>query len=45
MRMILVYVNVLKNMYTIERKLLQCINRINKWATNNDFKISKDRTQ
>ena len=34
-----------KNMRTIERKLQQCINRIEDWATNNSFKFSKSKTQ
>ena len=32
-------------MRTIERKLQQCINRIEDWATNNGFKFSKSKTQ
>ena len=34
-----------KNMRTIERKLQQCINRIEDWATSNGFKFSKSKTQ
>ena len=34
-----------KNMRTIERKLQQCINRIDDWATSNGFKFSKLKTQ
>ena len=34
-----------KNMRTIERHLQQSINRIEDWATNNDFKFSKSKTQ
>ena len=34
-----------KNMKTIERKLQQCINRIEDWATSNGFKSSKSKTQ
>ena len=32
-------------MRTIERKLQQCINRIEDWATSNGFKFSKSKTQ
>ena len=34
-----------KNMRTIERKLQQCINKIEDWATSNGFKFSKSKTQ
>ena len=34
-----------KNMRTIERKLQQCINRIEDWATSNGVKFSKSKTQ
>ena len=34
-----------KNMHTIERKLQNCINKINKWATENGFKFSKTKTK
>ena len=34
-----------KNMRTIERKLQQCINRIEDWTTSNGFKFSKSKTQ
>ena len=34
-----------KNIRTIERKLQQCINRIEDWATSNGFKFSKSKTQ
>ena len=34
-----------KNMRTIERKLQQCINRIEDWATSNGFIFSKSKTQ
>ena len=34
-----------KNMRTIEKKLQQCINRIEDWATSNGFKFSKSKTQ
>lgn len=34
-----------KYIHTIERKLQYCINKINSWATNNGFKISKTKTK
>ena len=34
-----------KNMRTIERKLQQCINRIEDWTTSNGFIFSKSKTQ
>ena len=34
-----------KNIRTIERKLQECINRIEDWATSNGFKFSKSKTQ
>ena len=34
-----------KNMRTIERRLQQCLNRIEDWATRNGFKFSKSKTQ
>ena len=34
-----------KNMHTIERRLQQCLNRIEDWATRNGFKFSKSKTQ
>ena len=34
-----------KYMQTVERKLQNCINKINKWATENGFKFSKTKTK
>ena len=35
----------LKNMCTIERRLQQCLKRIENWATRNGFKFSKSKSQ
>ena len=34
-----------KHMHTIERQLQQCLNKIQKWALENGFKLSKTKTQ
>ena len=35
----------LKYLYAIERKLQQCLDKINKWATENGFRFSKNKTK
>ena len=35
----------LKYIYTIECKLQQCLDKINKWATKNGFRFSKTKTK
>ena len=32
-------------MHTIERQLQQCLNKIQKWALENDFKLSETKTK
>ena len=34
-----------KHMHTIERQLQQCLNKIQKWALENSFKLSQTKTQ
>lgn len=34
-----------KYMHTMERQFRQCVNKIGKWATSYDFKISKKETK
>ena len=34
-----------KHTHTIEHQLLQCLNKIQKWALENGFKFSKTKTQ
>ena len=43
--MISAYVFARKIMRTIERHLQQCLNRIEDWATRNDFKFSHSKTR